>query len=57
MENVRKYRDIKLDFYEDIADDVEKRCDTSNHEVDRPLPKGKNKKVTGLMKDELGGKL
>ena len=24
--------------------------------VDRPLPKGMNKKVTGLMKDELGGK-
>ena len=22
-----------------------------------PLPKGKNKKVTGLMKDELGGKI
>ena len=25
--------------------------------VDRPLPKGMNKKVTGLMKDELGGKI
>ena len=25
-------------------------------EVNRPLPKGKNKKVIGLMKDELGGK-
>ena len=44
-------------FYEDIADDVEKRFDTSNYEVDRPLPKGKNKKVIGLMKDELGGKI
>ena len=41
------------DFYKDIADDVEKRCDTSNYddECDRPLPKGKNKKVIGLMKD------
>ena len=45
------------DFYEDIAHDVEKRFDTSNYEVNRPLPKGKNKKVIGLMKDELGGKI
>ena len=50
------------DFYEDIANDVEKRFDTSNYEcnsieIDRPLPKGKNKKVIGLMKDELGGKI
>ena len=45
------------DFYKDIANDVEKRFDTSNYEVDRPLPTGKNKKVIGLMKDELGGKI
>ena len=45
------------DFYKDIADDVEKRFDTSNYEVDRPLPTGKNKKVIGLMKDELGGRI
>ena len=45
------------DFYRDIVDDVEKRFDTSNYEVNRPLPKGKNKKVIGLMKDELGGKI
>ena len=43
------------DFYEDIVNDVEKRFDTSNYEIDRPLPTGKNKKVIGLMKDELGG--
>ena len=43
------------DFYKDIAKDVEERFDTSNYSVDRPLPKGKNKKVIGLMKDELGG--
>ena len=43
------------DFYKDIAQDVEERFDTSNYNVDRPLPKGKNKKVIGLMKDELGG--
>ena len=42
------------DFYKDIANDIEKRFDTSNYEVDRPLPTGKNKKVIGLMKDELG---
>ena len=45
------------DFYEDIANDVEKRFDTSNCEINRPLPTGKNKKVIGLMKDELGGKI
>ena len=45
------------DFYKDIANDVEKRSDTSNYEVNRPLPTGKNKKVIGLMKDELGGKI
>ena len=44
-------------FYKDIADDVEKRFDTSNYEANRPLPTGKNKKVIGLMKDELGGKI
>ena len=48
----------KPPFYTtDIAIDVEKRFDTSNYEVNRPLPMGKNKKVTGLMKDELGGKI
>ena len=45
------------DFYEDIANDVENRFDTSNFEVSRPLPTGKNKKVISLMKDELGGKI
>ena len=45
------------DFYKDIANDVEKRFNTSDYEVNRPLPTGKNKKVIGLMKDELGGKI
>ena len=45
------------DFYRDIANDVESRFDTSNYEVNRPLLTGKNKKVIGLMKDELGGKI
>ena len=49
---------IKTDhIYEDIAEDVEIRFDTSNYELDRLLPKGKNKKVIGLIKDELGGKI
>ena len=49
---------IKInDFYKDIASDVENRFDTSNYEVNRPLPTGKNKKVIGLMKDELGRKI
>ena len=45
------------DIYKDIAKDVETRFDTSNYELERPLPKGKYKKVIGLMKDELGEKL
>ena len=45
------------DFYKDIANDVGKRFDTSNYEVNRPLPTGKNKKFIGLMKEELGGKI
>ena len=47
---------VKADhIYKDIAEDVETRFNTSNSEIDRPLPKGKNEKVIGLMKDELGG--
>ena len=42
------------DIYKDIAEDFETRFDTSNRILDRPLPKGKNKKVIGLIKDELG---
>ena len=45
------------DIYKDIAKDVETRLDTSNYELDGPLPKGKNTKVIGLMKDELGRKI
>ena len=43
------------DFYKDIAENVKERFDTSNYIYDRPLPTGVNKKVIGLMKDELGG--
>ena len=44
-------------LYKDIANDVEKRFDTSNYEVNRPLSTGKNKKVIEIMKDELGGRI
>ena len=43
------------DFCKDVSQDVNKRFDTSNYTFDRPLPTGINKKVIGLMKDELGG--
>ena len=41
---------VKTDnIYKDIAEDVETRFDTGNYGLDRPLPKGKNKKVVGLI--------
>ena len=40
---------------EDFCKDMQ--YDTLNYKVDRPLPKGMNKKVISLMKDELGGKI
>ena len=45
------------DFFEDIADDVDKWSDTSKYDknINRPLPIGKNKKVIGKFKDELNG--
>ena len=44
---------------EDIFNDAEKWFDTSNYDKNdkRPLPTGKNEKVPGLFKDELGGKI
>ena len=33
------------DIYKDIAEDDETRFDISNFELNRPLTKGKNKKV------------
>ena len=45
------------DIYQDIAGDVETRSDTSNYQLNQPLLKGKNEKVMGLVKDELGGKI
>ena len=43
-------------IYSDIAKD-EATFDTSNYELHRPLSKGKNKKVIGVVNDELGGKI
>ena len=51
---------IKTDnFCRDIADNVETWFDTSNYDENdkRPLSIGKNKKVIGMFKDELGGKI
>ena len=46
---------VKTDnIYKEITKDIETNFDTSNFEIGRPCPKGTNKKVTGLMKDELG---
>ena len=42
------------DIYADIANHVEALFDTSNYELERPLPKAKNEKIIGLIKDELG---
>ena len=47
------------DFYKDIASDVERWFDASNYNEkdERPLPISKNKKVIGIFKNELGGKI
>ena len=47
------------DFYKDIANDVDKWFNTSGYDKndDRPLPIGINKKVLGMFKDELNGKI
>ena len=41
------------DICEDVANDVEKRFDTSNYELERPLPKGKNQKCYRLSKGRI----
>ena len=50
---------LKHDFYKDINNHVDKWFDTSNYDENdnRPLEIGKNKKVIGKFKDELGGKI
>ena len=52
--------DIKTeDFYEDISYDVNKWFDTSDYDKTekKPLPIGRNKKVIGMFKDQLNGKI
>ena len=46
-------------FFEDISNDVERWFDTSNYDENdkRPLKIRINKKVIGMFKDELGGKI
>ena len=50
---------ITENSFVDISDGAERWFDTSNYDENdkRPLPIGKNKKVIGLFKDELEGKL
>ena len=45
------------DIYKSNGEDDETRFDTSNYELHSTLPKGKNKKVFGLMKDESDEKI
>ena len=44
------------DFYDDIANDVEKWFDTSNYSATLNRPLSKKQKEIGKMKDRLGGK-
>ena len=60
-ENTKRYKDTDSftvyvntdDIYKYIAEDVE---NTSNSELNRPLPKGKNKKIISVVKDNQGEK-
>ena len=45
------------DVYKDNANYAERRFKTSHYDVSRPLPIGKNEKMNGLVKNELGGKI
>ena len=47
------------DFFEDINNDAERWFDTSNYDKNdkRPLQTDMNKKVIGMFKDKLGGKI
>ena len=43
------------EIYANITKDVTARFDTSNCKLYTQLPEGKNKKVIGLMKDQVSG--
>ena len=46
-------------FYKDISEDIKDRFDTSDYPPNHPsgIPFGFNKKVLGMFKDEVGGKI
>lgn len=48
-----KYEDV----YADLAEYFQTKFEMSNYKVDRSLPIGKNKKMIGLLDDELGGRI
>ena len=52
------YEIITEDFYKDISGDVRDRFDTSDYPENHPsgIPTGIDKKVLGMMKDEVAGK-
>ena len=39
-------------FYVNVSKVIERRFDTSSYELQRPLPKGENKKIIGLITDK-----
>ena len=45
------------EFYVDVANNSDKRFDSSNYELDRPLRCLKNKSVFGKTEDEFGRKI
>ena len=58
MDKASFIKNVKTDdIYKDIPEYIETRFDTSNYELDKPISKGKNKKVIRLMKDELRGRM
>ena len=44
-------------IYKEILKVIETRFDTSNYELDKQFPAGKNKNVLGLNEDEVGRKI
>ena len=50
---------LKHHFCKDISNAIDKWFDISAYskDIDRPLPKGKNKKVIGKFKDEFAGQI
>ena len=60
--NLEKKRDYAtqiqiVSWFVYIKQETFTRFDTSNYELNKPLPKNKNKKLISLMKDELGVKI